>query len=686
MIVIESGECDAKSFDAKILFASQLARHGHAVAIDQDSVPDPIDRNQKYEAAPFLADISDANLSGLILIGGENITDETLTRLRTYALPEQARISVTGRFSTAQGLIGSSSKVAFATGKEADVINLLDLQQQQFLGTAVSPLTCDARYPPRDQTRLPSLAIFVPADLLEDPMTLQVLGSLNNASTFNLSVISTGLGKEQIRNSQYSNLHVFGLADIAPTSLAARTDIAAFFGDSIPGERMASFALDLMASSGLLIDCTTSASIAKDGAPALRGPEGISGLRNYIENIVLPNRSEIAKQATTSDWIAAHSFRRLESALGLSANKPQDGLSDKPKTIFIPTNGNGLGHAQRCTQIAAEIADQSAISFAAFPSCVDLIQNSGFSCVPMVQKSQYHADGYANDLINYLRLRQTLARGDTLVFDGGYVFDSVYRTVIEKSLSATWIRRGLWRAGQVKDSAFDREKAFAQIIVPQEAFAELNTTYTFGSKVHSVGPIVQDQGVPVHAKTDLHKTLAATFNHPFDELVVTMLGGGYATDRAAQLNGLCTMFERRQNCLHLVVVWPGSNVSSGLYQWKNTRVVKTKNALSLCQSADLVVSAAGYNSFHEVLYHAIPTILIPQIAPFMDDQEKRARAASERGLAATVLAHEFLQLEREVSEFLDDGKAVLVRDLISNTLLPDRGNRAAAALIERTGQ
>jgi UDP-N-acetylglucosamine:LPS N-acetylglucosamine transferase len=161
-----------------------------------------------------------------------------------------------------------------------------------------------------------------------------------------------------------------------------------------------------------------------------------------------------------------------------------------------------------------------------------------------------------------------------------------------------------------------------------------------------------------------------------------MLGGGVASDRSAQLQGLCSLLERRKSCLHLVVVWPGSTVLPTLHLWNNTRVVQTTEALALAQAADLVVSAAGYNSLNEVLYHGIPAIFIPQSAPYLDDQTRRARAASDRGLSVTVLAQELLRLEREVLACLDGGKAALLRARLKLAELPSPGTDAAARLIE----
>jgi UDP:flavonoid glycosyltransferase YjiC (YdhE family) len=152
------------------------------------------------------------------------------------------------------------------------------------------------------------------------------------------------------------------------------------------------------------------------------------------------------------------------------------------------------------------------------------------------------------------------------------------------------------------------------------------------------------------------------------------------------LQSLCAQFEARPDCLHLIVVWPNATISANLFGWKNSVVVRTQRALELSMAADLVISAVGYNSFHEILYHRIPAIFIPQMASYMDDQERRARAASDRGLAVTVLADELLVLEREVGAFLDGDKAGEIRQRMGDVSLPDPGNRAAARLIEGVGR
>ncbi|MCB2135850.1 MAG: hypothetical protein KDE08_07880 [Rhodobacteraceae bacterium] len=684
MILIEAGERSEKAHDAKVLFASQLAARGYAAGIDEATIPDGLDRNQKYEIAPLLVEMPEQTVRHLIIIGAETISDETLMLIRGYALDPSVQVAATGRFSDLQVLAASRAKIAYAIGREPTMIDIADINARPLMDASISPLLAvggNARPVPAR----PQVFVFVPPEMIEEPMTLPILSAMDQLPGVALNLITTGKSKEQIRASRHGHLSVFGYTEMTTTAFAELADIVAFFGESIPGERMAALALDMMRAGKVVIDCTGSSAFVARGAPALRGPADLAALPNYLDHTVLINLAEIGKRAGDSPWLNGNSIERLEKALGLRPSLPAETPARRPMTVFVPTNGNGLGHAQRCSLIAAEMPARDDCVFAAFPSCVSMVESKGFACLPLVQRSDDHPEEYANDVLNYLRLRRAVRPGDRLVFDGGYVFDSIYRTIKEKRLSAAWIRRGLWLPGQMNPVSLDREKAFEAVIVPTEAFEELNTSTGYGRNTHHVGPVVQqlsDDGTDSEA---LRARLADRFKLKFDQLVVTMLGGGVAADRSAQLQTLCNLLERRDGCLHLIVVWPGSRVSPAVYGWKRSRPVQTKAALALAAAADLTVSAAGYNSFHEILYHGIPAIFVPQMAAYMDDQQRRAQAAADRGLAVSVLASEMLLLEREVTAFLDKGKAADIRKNLKSIALPAPGNAAAAALIGRLG-
>ena len=108
-----------------------------------------------------------------------------------------------------------------------------------------------------------------------------------------------------------------------------------------------------------------------------------------------------------------------------------------------------------------------------------------------------------------------------------------------------------------------------------------------------------------------------------------MPGGGVAADIATQATGVCSSVEGQPGCLNLIVVWPGVQVSPALPVRKNPAALPRRHASDLCLAADFGVSAAGYSFSRECLCNAVPVIFVPQMAPDMDDQNRRAALGAE---------------------------------------------------------
>ena len=63
-------------------------------------------------------------------------------------------------------------------------------------------------------------------------------------------------------------------------------------------------------------------------------------------------------------------------------------------------------------------------------------------------------------------------------------------------------------------------------------------------------------------------------------------------------------------------------------------------------AVDLMVTNAGYNSFHECVFGGIPSIFVPNQAPEMDDQHLRATYAYASGLGLRLRASELSRAKR----------------------------------------
>ncbi len=687
MIFVEAGKDDERGLDAKVQFAHLLRQAGYHAVLECESLAEGLTPARQYLVAPLLADLAENAPERLLVIGGDGLEDSVLERIRSYRLRPDTPAALIGRFENRQAAISAQSKLAYALGYEPQLVDLCELQPKPIRAPHVAPLFAVSAPAPVRRAQQLRLFMVLPEEILEDPSTPPVLDTLAQMAHVECRVITSGHGRELMRKQGHPLPSAIGFSDLAPTTLAGMADILAIFGPSLPGEQMAAFSLNLMARGGVVIDATSSDAIVQTGAPVLRGPYALAGLRTFLENQVLPNLEALRNEMAGHPWLQASDLSRLENALGMQRPKPAEtgenvASGTARRVIFNPTNGVGLGHAQRAAVVASALGDDIDAGFAAFPSCLPMLQAKGFNCLPLVSRSDDFNQPHANDLLNYLRLGQLLTPRDTLIFDGGYVFDSVLRNIVEKQLRAVWIRRGLWQAGQARRTPLEREIYFDKVIVPQEAFDELNIDYSFGKEVHHVGPVVQLAPQNASARAALRAGLAQRFGRDYTHLVVTMLGGGVAADRTAQMQTLCAQIAAHPDWLHLMVVWPNGKVGAPLYGWENSFPVMTQRALGLAQAADVLVSAAGYNSVHEVLYHGIATIFIPQMASYMDDQERRARALSDRDLAVTVSADELMALQRHLADFLEGDKAAEIRANLQAQTLPDTGTERAARLVE----
>lgn len=682
MLWCEAARPDARAIEQLGVFASQLAALGLPVGVAVGSVPGGLNRNIRFDLAPRLVGGLPAEADRIVLIGAEALGDARLVALRRLA-GEGSRAAIAfGRFESRQAMIGLRAKLSYVFGTDPEVVDLGERSSAPFDSDApVFGAAPAARRLPAPRPRL-----LVAGPTLDDPRQVAALSALAVSRQFELAVLTDGEAKRAWLAARGTSLPVYNYGEMLPIDLAARVDILACFGPLPTNYRLQCLVANLAVAGTALLDCSPDHAVAGVSDAFIRAPIDLVGLGAFVTADIVPNLAALAAQTRESTFargLSGNSYAALLGSAPVAPASRRAAAPERARVVFMPTNGVGLGHAQRCTLVAATLdRRRTEAAFAAFPSCTGLIKGYGFDVMPMIPRSPLHARSYENDLANYVRLKAMTTGARTLVFDGGYVFDSVYRTIVENRLAGVWLRRGLWQAEQDNTTALDRGKVFDRVIVPTEAFDELNDPPTHGDGLHRVGPIVQRPDVPAAERARLRAALAERYGLAFERLVVTQLGAGVAADRGAQIQAVCGMMERRPDVLHLVLVWPTATLQPAWFAWGRTRVVRTRHAGVLAACADLCISAAGYNSFHEILYGALPAILIPQTGAFMDDQAARARAARDRELAAFVQPHEMMGLDRAIVRLLDEGEGADLRRRLKAHPLPEPGNAHAGALID----
>ena len=681
MILIETGEQTEHAFMQAVVFAEQLGAAGFEPVLNGRAVDPDIRASARFHALPYLRDLRDVSVTHLIIIGADGVQTETLNRLRRLGLGPETSVTAFGHFEDPQAEISAATKLSYALGLKPRIVSLDDTPKIT-AGKSICPCF-GAKVPTKPMPFTKNqVNVTVMAPDTEEIEELSGIQFLTTARDINALVYMSGQQKTEWLRSYAPGAHVFGYSEIGPAALSSMSDVLVLTGPVGNNFNLLCLLNNHLVSGSAIIDCTPDGAFAAAGLPVNRGPADPAYLQMYLKDTIIPNLDGILgaskNKAGLSDILIDAFFSDMPKAKTPGTKQP----SEQSAVHFMPTNGNGLGHAQRCVLIAQELRNLNVDShFFAFPSCLPLITHAGFDSTPLVPRSPTHSAIEANDLANHGRLRSAVAPGDVFAFDGGYIFDSVIRSTVEHRLKSVWIRRGLWRADQDNRIPLDREKYFARVIVPLEGLDALNSQLSSGSHIHTVGPIVRQVAASEASKEALHNALAKEFGTDFEKLVVTMLGSGVSHDLSANVQTVCAALERQEDCLNLIVVWPSSVVPAERYAWSRSKVVQTKQASFLAAHADFIVTATGYNSFHEALYNGVPAIFVPQEAPILDDQKLRAETAEKLGLAAMVPASKLSQLDREVRRFANGDQPKQIRAALQAFALPEPGNRRAAELL-----
>ena len=678
MIFCDTGGQNTEAFDALAVFASQARAYGAPIVISDKAIDVELGAAHQFDFAPFISSARPNPNDHLILIAAESLTQEKANQIRAFTQGTPMSCTAYGAFPNRQAEITVSSRLAHAINQKPELVSLEETNGLPSVNIPIfgAPLASSTR-------ERPNVALFFPD--LNKPNVRETLRAINVAEGIDIEIITNGTEKHRWIDLDGYNVPAWHLGEMLPRALAARFEAVVFYEKPVSWPRFQMLVANFVHNGCAMIDATIDRHWEQHHEAFITGPVQLSDLPAWFGQSIRPNLGQIAATVRNSDLARQLSLPAAIKAMCVPTFQSVTRQKKaKPPVLFVPTNGVGLGHAKRCSLIADAMREKAAPKFAAFPSCIGMLNASGFDTVPLVSRTQKYAS-HMNDVVNFARLSAAAQDAKVTVFDGGYVFDSVMRAAAEHGRQSVWVRRGLWQASQNNKIALDRQKTFTRIVVPAEVFDELNNPIGRERNVVRVGPIVQHADVDPAQKERLRGDLQNQLSMTGQTLVVTMLGGGVAADRRAQVKTVCAHLENRSDVMHVLVVWPTATTDPSWFQYKNTRVVQSVHASALIPLADLFISAIGYNSFHEVIYGGVPTIFIPQMASFMDDQRARGQAAADREVAMMVEPWELLTLTKRIDECLG-GHSEVLRQNLRSLNLPEPGARAAAEAILEVAQ
>jgi UDP-N-acetylglucosamine:LPS N-acetylglucosamine transferase len=305
-------------------------------------------------------------------------------------------------------------------------------------------------------------------------------------------------------------------------------------------------------------------------------------------------------------------------------------LQPDGRVLMVSTNGTGLGHVTRLMAIARRLPEHVHPVIATESLAAPLLHQLGFltEYIPSRRRLDVPRDRWNAYYFSRLNHLIDVYRPSVVVFDGVAPYSGLIKAVREISgIQLVWLRRAMWKKG-TGQKWIERGRAFDHILEPGEfaESADQGATVPVRNWTHCVGPITLYDSHELLTRSAARDSL----NLRDRPTALIQLGAGNIND----LQHSVDFVVRHLLGKNVQVVLARSPIARDAAVVPDHVEVITRYPLSpYLRAFDVVVSAAGYNSFHELVGFGIPSVFLPNVATAYDDQVARVRYAAQSGAA-----------------------------------------------------
>ncbi len=368
--------------------------------------------------------------------------------------------------------------------------------------------------------------------------------------------------------------------------------------------------------------------------------------------------------------------RRIGELIGEPASRPPTRRASRSgrTMVFFTSNGVGMGHLTRMMSITRRMPDNIRPVFVTLSTGMRVVRDAGYFC-EFIPRLPGHQPKEWNAFLEQ-RLTQIIGRYDAeaLVFDGTVPFQGLLDAKAATGIPAAWVRRGMWRRGRGERN-LNRAEHFETIIEPGEFAQEYDQGGTVAQRgeVVSVPPILLLDPSELLDGNEAREALGLS---PTKTTVLVGLGAGNEGETESLPNLTVDRLLRHPEIEVVFAEWVISRTQVELPE--AVKHLSTYPIARYLNAFDFSISAAGYNSFHERMGFAVPTIFIPTETQ-LDDQFGRGRYAESVGAGMSLEPFSEAGLDRLINHMLvkENRQAISAR---CRELFP--GNGAEEAMRE----
>jgi hypothetical protein len=500
---------------------------------------------------------------------------------------------------------------------------------------------------------------------------------------FIVRVLGGGPFLRELVGSYPRNWEVLAFNAIPPARFLSTVDFFVYFHNSQWVEAFGHTIIEAMAAGAVTILPTHFQTLFGDGA-IYAEPHDV---RELVRRLHADRRAFLCQSRRGAALVAqrfgpAAHVARLRNLIGRPRRSTRAVAAPRPKRriLFVTSNGVGIGHLTRMLAVARRCPQPLEPVFLTLSQAIRIVREQGF----LVEYLPYHGL-LGCDIQHWNRclreeINELIAFYDppVLVFDGHVPYQGLVDALGDNpDVGSVWSRRGMWQPGRGKE-AIGRERHFDAVVEPRDLAGGFDRGLTAQSRSRSrvVDPIrLLDEG-DLLSRRQARAALGIGSARP---AVLLQLGAGNNYDYTTLRRSAIALLRERYYADVRVAQWPIAEAPLDLPE--GVRSISEFPLSRYARAFDLVLSAAGYNSFHELLLAGVPAIFVPNEHPQQDDQLARARFVEHEDLGACVRVREVYRLSACIDRLLAPAER---RRIARRCATLERGNGAVelAGLIE----
>ena len=357
--------------------------------------------------------------------------------------------------------------------------------------------------------------------------------------------------------------------------------------------------------------------------------------------------------------------------------------------VCFSTNGSGIGHLTRVMAVAKRLGEDVQPIIVTTSKAIKWVAQENFFVehIPDVREMMADPNGWNDFLYRRLFDILTFYNAEGFVFDGNFPYQGIVDITVDmEHLKTFWIRRGMWKedSGGSAEKALAREKYFDYVIQPTDFAQSKDKGKKFRQteKLKEVAPIVYLDSAELIAKQEAKQKLGL---NPDKKSVFLQLGSGNYVDVTPSYK--CAIEHLKSYPDVEIVLGKSPIANENFAEDSDIAIVEAYPISKYFKAFEFMISATGYNTFHECMTFGLPTIFIPVVGALtpgtLEDTEPRARFAESLGLCIHATLNDEAGLKAAIDAMVS-GKAEAIRQKFREAELFGIGAIEAANHIENS--